>query len=127
MSVISHTERPGIGVRPVWTGGAGLLAVSKFGDLLTTVIGLVYVDGITERNPVAAAVFEAAGVPGLVAVSLGGVALVIVVVEGLTSYLRCREDVDLDPRVPYLLSYVPLVGIFTLVTVHNTLLVLAVH
>lgn len=127
MSVTSHIEVPGISVRPVWTVGAGLLAVTKFGDLLTTVVGLFYVDGLTEKNPIAAAVLDVAGVPGLAAVSFGGVALVVVVVEGLTSYLERREEVDLDPRVPYLLGYGPLVGIFALATVNNTLLVLAAH
>lgn len=124
MSVTYRIGVPEISVRPVWTAGVASLVATKAGDLLTTVLGLVYVEGLTERNPVAAAVFESAGVPGLVAVSLAGIALVVVVVEGLVSYLERHEETDLDPRVPYFLGYVPLIAIFAFATVHNAVLVL---
>ncbi len=41
--------------------GLTLLVVSKIADVVTTAVGLLFIPGITELNPIAASVFQSMG------------------------------------------------------------------
>lgn len=121
----SHWQRD-YGIRPVWRFGICMVVITKAGDLLTTVIGLVYVDGIVEQNPIAAAVFARAGVLGLLVISVVGIGLLIAVVEALGTIVDDVDEVEIDGRILYYCSYVPLAFISALATVYNSMLILFV-
>ena len=100
------------------------LVATKMTDLLTTIFGLVAVDGLVERNPVAATAVGVFGIPGLAALSLLGVSVVVFVVEWGVSWLEGNDQFDGDPTVVYLVSYVPLSLLYGFTTVQNVALIL---
>lgn len=112
-------------LRPVSTAGVTALALTKAGDLTTTLVGLWAARGLVERNPVAAHALALAGPLGLLCLSLVGVTVVIVVVEIAVDTLDHTDDFDGNPAVIYYLSYVPLSLLYTAVTVHNLALIAA--
>lgn len=119
----------GFGVRPlspVSTVGIAAVVVTKAADLLTTAVGLVLVEGITERNPLADALFARFGLLGLVGASVVGVAIVVAVVEWMATLVDANDAYALQPRTLYSISYVPLSVIYALVSIHNTILLIGV-
>lgn len=107
---------------PVSTAGVLALLVTKLADLATTIAGLTLVTGLTEQNPVAATFVREFGIPGLVVSSAVGLAVVIVVVEKLSTHVARSDAYDLRPRTLYLLSYVPLSVVFAAASINNSLL-----
>jgi hypothetical protein len=102
------------------------LVASKLGDLTTTIVGLTVVDGLSERNPVAGAVFRQFGILGLAAVSAIAVLVVVYVVESAASVLERHDETAMGTDTAYLLGYFPLVTVFGGVTVSNAVL-LCIH
>jgi hypothetical protein len=98
------------------------LAATKAGDLATTIAGLTAVHGLSERNPFAGAILSQFGIAGLVAVSTIVVLVVVLVVESAGTVLEQSDDTGMGARTAYLLGYVPLVTLFTGVTVYNVVL-----
>jgi hypothetical protein len=107
-----------------WTAGIALFVVSKLTDLLTTIAGLKFVDGLVERNPVGAWFYTEMGVAGLILASVFGVSVVVAVVEWARSKATVYANCSIERRHLYLISYLPLTCVYTIATVHNTILVL---
>lgn len=103
-----------------------VLVASKSGDLVTTAVGLTVVDGLTERNPVAGAVFRRFGVVGLCVLSAAVLLAVVLVVERAATVLDRHDDTTMESDTVYLLGYLPLVTVFGAVTVYNVVL-LCIH
>lgn len=106
-----------------WTAGIALLVFAKLTDLLTTIVGLKLVDGLSERNPVGAWLYAEMGVAGLILASVFGVFLVVVVVEWARSLILEYDDSSLGDYHLYLISYLPLTCLYLIATVHNLILV----
>ena len=102
------------------------LVASKSGDLVTTVVGLTVVDGLTERNPVAGTVFRQFGVVGLCVMTAAVLLVVVLVVEYAASVLERHDDTSIGPSTVYFLGYLPLVTVFGAATVYNAVL-LCIH
>jgi len=102
------------------------LVASKTGDLLTTVVGLTVVDGLTERNPVAGAVFLQFGVVGLCVLTAAVLLAVVLVVERAASVLERHDETAVGSDTVYLIGYLPLVTVFGAATVYNAVL-LCIH
>ena len=100
-----------------------ILALTKISDLLTTVFGLVLVDGLVEKNPVGAWLYAETGVLGLVGASFVGVFIVVIVVESAGLWIGTLDECAIDPRHLYLLSYLPLSCVYLLATIHNSVLI----
>ncbi|WP_336003450.1 hypothetical protein [Halorientalis halophila] len=98
------------------------LVLTKAGDLTTTILGLVVVDGLTERNPVAAAIVARFGIVGLCWLTLVVLGVVVLVVEFAARIIERDTETDLSGDAAYLLGYLPLVALFTLATVYNAVL-----
>jgi hypothetical protein len=118
-----HATRPTLSLRPVSTTGIAVLAVAKGADLVTTVLGLTMVDGLTERNPVAAWMFHHYGVGGLLAVTLLAVGAVVVVVEWGVSTLSRVDGYEHRAHYLYYASYLPLTVLYGFASIHNAALV----
>jgi len=101
--------------------GIAAFGLTKLGDLVTTVVGLVVVDGLSERNPFAASLIGRFGIPGLVIATVAVFCLVVVVVEWATT--MAERNSNLDSTLLYLISYLPLSLVFALATVNNAVLV----
>lgn len=102
------------------------LVASKAGDLATTIAGLIVVDGLSERNPIAGSVFDQFGIVGLCVLSAVVVLAVVLVVERAASILDHHDETEMDSDTAYLLGYLPLVTVFAGVTVYNIVL-LCIH
>lgn len=102
------------------------LVATKTGDFVTTVTGLAIVDGLTERNPVAGAVFQRFGVVGLCLVSVVMLLAVVLVVERAATFLERYDETSIGADTVYFLGYLPLVTVFGAATVYNVLL-LSIH
>lgn len=129
MRTITRTARRTVApvdrrIGPVWTAGIVALVLTKTGDYVTTVLGLVTIDGLVERNPVAASTMESIGLAGLFVLSLLGISAVVLVVEWSVSRLHDTDDFDGDPTAIYLVSYVPLSMLYGCTTVQNVALIL---
>lgn len=111
-------------VSPEWTTGVVLLVLTKMTDLFTTILGLAVVDGLVEKNPVGAWLYGEIGVAGLVGASLIGVLVVVLVVESVESWIATQDDCSFESRHLYLISYLPLIIVYSLATIHNSLLLL---
>ncbi|WP_435066169.1 DUF5658 family protein [Halobaculum sp. EA56] len=62
--------------------GLTLLVVSKIADVVTTAVGLLYIPGITELNPIAESVFQSMGlIVGVVVFGFSVVFCVALAVE----------------------------------------------
>lgn len=107
-----------------WTAGIALLVVAKFTDLLTTIAGLKLVDGLIERNPVGAWLYGEMGVAGLTLASVFGVSVVVAVVEWARLKTMTYDNCSIERRHLYFISYLPLTCVYTVATVHNTIVVL---
>lgn len=103
----------------------GVLILTKTSDLLTTVLGLVLVDGLVEKNPVGAWLYAEAGIGGLLGASLVGVLVVVLVVEAAGTWLGTLDECSIGRRHLYLLSYLPLSCVYLFATVHNSILIVA--
>jgi len=104
--------------------GVILLVLTKTLDLATTVIGLTLIDGVREKNPVAAWAYSQYGVIGLVALSLIGVIIILAVVETASQWLASTEDCSIQRTHLTMISYIPLSVVFAFATINNTLLLL---
>lgn len=106
---------------------SGLLAllVTKSADLLTTVVGLTVVTGLSERNPVGSWAYSEAGALGLVLLSLMGVGVLVLTVETTAHWLASLDDTTLSRRHLVWGSYVPVSLIYGYATIHNTILILS--
>lgn len=102
------------------------LVASKAGDLATTIVGLTVVDGLSERNPVAGAVFHQFGVAGLCVLSVLVLVVVVLVVEWAGTVLERDDRTKMNTDTAYFLGYFPLVTVFAGVTVFNAVL-LCIH
>lgn len=98
------------------------LVASKASDLVTTLLGLLLVDGLTERNPVAGVVFDQFGVVGLWTLSAVVLVAVIAVVERGASVLERHDETALGAHTVYFLGYLPLITLFSSVALYNAVL-----
>jgi hypothetical protein len=98
------------------------LVASKAGDLATTIAGLTVVDGLTERNPIAGAIFEQFGVVGLGALSAAVLVVVVAVIEYAATVLERQDETSMGRTSAYLLGYLPMVVVFGAVTLYNAVL-----
>jgi hypothetical protein len=105
--------------RPLSTRGIAALVVTKGADLLTTAYGILLVEGVVEVNPIAATVFARTGVLGLVAMSVVGTAIVVLVVEWGANAVRRLTGDDRSVRWLYVGGYAPLACLSALATVNN--------
>lgn len=102
------------------------LFTSKIADILTTIVGLLVFQELVEANPVAREVISAAGVPGLVGVSLLGVLIVVCVVEWGIRIGNFEERLGSNGRLLlYAGSYYPLTLLYLGATIHNLHLITA--
>lgn len=108
-----------------WDGGLLALLATKGADLLTTIVGLTVVDGLSERNPVGSWAYTEAGALGLVSLSLIGVGVLVFTVEATAHWLGSLDDTVLSRRHLVWGSYVPVSLLYGYATVHNTILILA--
>lgn len=106
--------------------GIVLLVLTKSSDLLTTAVGLTVVDGVYERNPVAAWVYSDFGLLGLAVLSLLGILLILLVVESASRWVANIDDCQIRRSHLTLISYLPLSVVFAFATVHNSILLLQI-
>lgn len=109
----AHVPRLHVSVRCGLIGG---VVVAKTADALVTAVALTNTRS-TERNPVAAAVFETIGVlPGIVASSL---LALVVAVGGIELAASSVPNGRVRPTVVRLCGYGPLFCLWSLVTLSN--------
>jgi len=106
--------------------GITALLVTRAADLSSTVYGLVFVEGIAERNPAVRTVIGAAGLPGLVAIAIAGTLLVVLVVEWGTNVIRQNATDERLVVATYVGSYGTLAAVSAVATLHNLDLILQV-
>ena len=103
--------------------GFVLLLGTKTADAATTAVGLYYVPGIVERNPLADAVLAGEGtVAGLAVLSVATVALATLVAELLAVEVRRRLGRDRLALALKAVIYGSLSALFGAIAVHNALL-----
>jgi len=119
-SAASAASAPRYGRSTLSVSGLALLTVTKLLDALTTGIGLLYLPGVYEANPIVASVFREVGVViGLAVASVAIIAGITLVVE------ICSVLVSVRRRDGHLAPVVRLVGYglpsvcFAIVSVHN--------
>jgi len=108
-----------------WTVGLALLVLTKMTDLLTTIVGLTLVDGVTEKNPIGAWIYREIGIAGLIGASITGVLMVVIVVEVVGSWLSTLDECSLERRHLYFISYLPLIIVYSIATLNNSMLLLS--
>lgn len=104
--------------------GFVLLAGTKLADAVTTAIGVRFVPGIVELNPVADAVFGGSGTfAGLAVLSVATVAVATLVAEYLAVQIRRRFGLDRLALASKAAIYGALSILFGAVAVNNALLI----
>ena len=104
--------------------GLVLLVGTKLADVVTTAVGLRYVPGIVEANPVANTVFAEWGVlGGLTVLGVASVAVAVLGAELLGVELRRRLDLSKTALLAQASVYATLSVLFGLVAIHNGLLI----
>lgn len=100
------------------------LIVTKVADTLTTALGLLYVPGVLESNPVMATVFTAVGVlPGLILAHGAIITSLIVLTEGVLA--RIAPSTVWDIVGIRLLGYGPVIVLSSIAAVHNAAILIA--
>lgn len=104
--------------------GFVLLAGTKSADAITTAVGLRYVPGIVEMNPVADAVFADNGTfAGLAVLSFATVAGTVLWTELLAVEVRRRLRMDRLALLAKATIYVVLSALFGAIAVNNAILI----
>lgn len=104
--------------------GLFFLASTKLGDAITTAIGVQYVPGIVELNPVAETVFLNNGtITGLVVLSFVTIASVTLITEWLAVTIRLRYGFDRAALLSKTVIYGTLSTLFGWIAVKNSLLI----
>lgn len=105
--------------------GVVLLAGTKAADAVTTAVGLSYLSGIVELNPVANAVFAGNGtLTGLILLSFATVLFGVLSAELLAVELRRRLELYRPALVVQATIYGSLAALFGAVAVHNAVLLI---
>jgi len=104
--------------------GLFLLIMTKTTDAVTTAIGLRYVPGIVELNPLADAVFAGGGtVAGLAVLSFATVGVAMLAAELLAIEIRRTLQMDCTALLAKAVVYGALSLLFGWVSVNNALLI----